>query len=68
MVLLMLMMIHVVVTILSNFLHLHITFNQTLVLMVDLFPLVKWYVMEPIYFQYMPILIIYIYKKITPIT
>ena len=44
MVIFMLIIIHVIVTILSNFLHIHITFKQTWVLMVKLFLLVKWYV------------------------
>ena len=49
MVLLMLMIIHVMITILSNFLHLHIPFNQNLLLTVKLFLPLKGYVREIIF-------------------
>ena len=66
MVLLMLMIIHVMVTILSYFLHLHIPFNHTLVLIFMLFPLVNFFVKEFIYIQSISILIIML-KKTKPI-
>ena len=58
MVLLILMILSVMVTILSSFPHLHIPFNKILVLMGNLFLLVKWYVKEPIYFQSILIIIV----------
>ena len=65
MVIFMLMVIHVMVTILSNFFHLHIPFKNTWLLVVGLFLPVKWYVKE-LFFS-ISILIIMLYKKINPI-
>ena len=49
MVLFMLMILNVVVSILSNFLHIYIPFNQTLVSIFKSFLPIKWYVKEPIF-------------------
>ena len=49
MVIFMLKILHAMVTVLSNFLHLHILINQTWLLMVKLFLPVKWYMKEPIF-------------------
>ena len=57
-VLLMLMIINGIVNILSKYMHFYIPFNQTWVLMINLFLPVKWYVKEPIFFQSVSILII----------
>ena len=63
MVILMLMIIHLIVTILSSCLHLHIPFKQTWVLMVKLFIMVKWYVKEPNSLWSISILINMFYKN-----
>ena len=61
-VLLMLMVIHVKVNILSNFLHIHISFKKTWVLMIELSLLMKWYVKE-LFFESISIIIIMFCKE-----
>ena len=67
MVLLILIILHVMVNIQSNFLHLHIPLKHTRLLIVKLFLLVKWYVKEITSFQSKLILIIMFYKKLNPL-
>ena len=66
-VILVLVILHVMVNVLSNFLRLNLPFNHTWLLIVKLFLPVKWYVKELIPFQSISILVHVFYKN-NPIT